>query len=64
MTINNKAATSDGTKVVKNSDAKTDWTKTTKVTFTPVEGGDTGIIVIDVTSTKAGYICAIEIDAE
>lgn len=64
VTINNKAATSDGTKVIKNSGAKTDWTKTTKVTFTPVEGGDTGIIVIDVTSAKAGYICAIEIDAE
>lgn len=64
VTINNKAATSDETKVVKNSGAKTDWTKTTKVTFTPVEGGDTGIIVIDVTSEKAGYICAIEIDAE
>ena len=64
VTINNKAATSDGTKVVKNSTAKDDWTKTTKVTFTPVEGGDTGIIVIDVTSVKAGYICAIEIDAE
>jgi len=64
VTINNKAATSDETKVVKNSGAKTDWTKTTKVTFTPVEGGDAGIIVIDVTSAKAGYICAIEIDAE
>ena len=64
VTINNKAATSDGTEVVKNSTAKDDWTKTTKVTFTPVEGGDTGIIVIDVTSAKAGYICAIEIDAE
>lgn len=38
VTINNKAATSDGTKVVKNYGAKTDWTKTTKVTFTPVEG--------------------------
>lgn len=64
VTINNKAATSDGTKVVKNSKAGKDWAKTTKVTFTPVEGGDTGIIVIDVTSEKAGYICAIEIDAE
>ena len=64
VTINNKAATSDGTKVVKNSTAKDDWTKTTKVTFTPVEGVDTGIIVIDVTSANAGYICAIEIDAE
>lgn len=64
VTINNKAATSDGTKVVKNSKAGKDWAKTTKVTFTPVEGGDTGIIVIDVTSVNAGYICAIEIDAE
>lgn len=64
VTINNKAATSDGTKVIQNKNAKTDWTKTTKVTFTPAEGGDTGIIVIDVTSAKAGYICAIEIDAE
>lgn len=64
VTINNKAATSDGTKVSQNKEAKTDWTKTSKVTFTPVEGGDAGIIVIDVTSVKAGYICAIEIDAE
>ena len=64
VTINNKPATSDGTKVTQNKEAITDWTKTTKVTFTPVEGGDAGIIVIDVTSTKAGYICAIEIDAE
>ena len=64
VTINNKAATSDGTKVTQNKEAITDWTKTTKVTFSPVEGGDAGIIVIDVTSTKAGYICAIEIDAE
>lgn len=64
VTINNKAATSDGTKVTQNKEAITDWTKTTKVTFTPVEGGDAGIIVIDVTSAKAGYICAIEIDAE
>lgn len=64
VTINNKAATSDGTKVIQNKEAITDWTKTTKVTFTPAEGGDTGVIVIDVTSAKAGYICAIEIDAE
>ncbi len=64
VTINNKAATSDGTKVIQNKEAITDWTKTTKVTFTPAEGGDTGVIVIDVTSAKAGYICAIEIDAK
>lgn len=64
VSIGGKAATSDGTKVTQNKDAKTDWTKTTKVTFTPAAGSDTGVIVIDVTSVKAGYICAIEIDAE
>lgn len=64
VTIGGKAANSDGTKVTKNSKAGSDWTKTTKVTFTPAAGSDTGVIVIDVTSVKAGYICAIEIDAE
>lgn len=64
VTIGGKAATSDGTKVVKNSTAKTDWTKTSKVTFTPAVDGNTGSIVIDVTSVKAGYICALEIDCE
>ena len=64
VTKGGKAANSDGTKVTKNSKAGSDWTKTTKVTFTPAAGSDTGVIVIDVTSVKAGYICAIEIDAE
>ena len=64
VSIGGKAAISDGTTVTKNSTAKTDWTKTTKVTFTPATGSDTGVIVIDVTSVLAGYICAIEIDAE
>lgn len=64
VTIGGEAATSDGTTVVKNSSAGSDWTKATKVTFTPKAGSDTGVIVIDVTSVKAGYICAIEIDAE
>ena len=64
VSIGGKAASSDGTTVTKNSTAKTDWTKTTKVTFTPAAGSDTGVIVIDVTSVLAGYICAIEIDAE
>lgn len=64
VTIGGKAVTSDGTKVTQNKNAVTDWTKTTKVTFTPAAGSDTGVIVIDVTSVKAGYICAIEIDAE
>lgn len=64
VTIGGTAATSDGTTVIKNSSAGKDWTKATKVTFTPATGRDTGVIVIDVTSVKAGYICAIEIDAE
>ena len=62
VTIGGKAAVSDGTKVVKNKDAGKDWTKTTKVTFTPAANGNEGIVVIDVKSINAGYICAIEID--
>lgn len=57
-------AISDGTKVVKNSKAGSDYTKATKVTFTPAENGDKGQVVINVTTVKAGYICAIEIDCE
>ena len=64
VSIGGIPANSDGTTVTKNMSAGSDWTKTTKVTFTPAAGSDTGVIVIDVTSVKAGYICAIEIDAE
>ncbi len=64
VTIGGKAATSDGTKVVKNSSAGADWKKTSKVTFTPAANGNTGAIVIDVKSVNAGYICALEIDCE
>ena len=64
VTIGGKAATSDGTKVVKNSGAGSDWTKATKVTFTPAVDGNTGVVVINVTSVNAGYICAMEIDSE
>ena len=64
VTIGGTAATSDGTTVVKNGNAKTDWTKTTKVTFTPATGHNTGIVVINVETVKAGYICAMEIDCE
>ena len=64
VTIGGKAATSDGTKVVKNSSAGADWEKTSKVTFTPAADGNTGVIVINVKSVKAGYICALEIDCE
>ena len=64
VTIGGKTAVSDGTKVVKNSKAGSDWKKTTKVTFTPAEDGNTGVVVINVSSVKAGYICAMEIDCE
>lgn len=64
VTIGGKAATSDGTTVVKNSSAGSDWTKTTKVTFTPAADGNTGVVVINVATVKAGYICAMEIDCE
>ncbi len=64
VTIGGSAAISDGKTVTKNSSAGSDWTQATKVTFTPASDGNTGVIVIDVTSEKAGYICAIEIDAE
>ncbi len=64
VSIGGKTATSDGTIVAQNKDAKKDWTKTTKVTFTPATDGNTGVVVIDISSSKAGYICAIEIDAE
>lgn len=64
VTIGGKVATSDGTTITKNSSAGSDWTKTTKVIFTPAADGSTGVVVIDVTSVKAGYICAMEIDCE
>lgn len=64
VSIGGIEANSDGTVVVKNSTAGSDYTKATKVTFTPAENGDKGQVVIDVTTVKAGYICAIEIDCE
>lgn len=57
-------AVSDGTTVVKNSSAGSDWTKTTKVTFTPASSGESGVVVINVETVKAGYICCVEIDCE
>ena len=64
VSIGGIEANSDGTVVVKNSAAGSDYTKATKVTFTPAENGDKGQVVINVTTVKAGYICAIEIDCE
>lgn len=64
VTIGGKAATSDGTAVTKNSTAGNDWTKATKVTFTPASSGNSGIVEIKVETVLAGYICAMEIDCE
>ena len=64
VTIGGVSATSDGTTVVKNSSAGSDWTKATKVTFTPASNGNTGVVVVNVTTVKAGYICCLEIDCE
>ncbi len=64
VTIGGVAASSAGT-VSKNSTAGDDYTKTSKITYTPASNGTTGIIVISATNkSKAGYICAIEIDCE
>ena len=63
VTIGGKVATSTG-KVVKNTSANSDWTKTSKVTFTPAVDGESGVIEISVSSVKAGYICALEIDTK
>lgn len=64
VTIGGTAAVSDGTTVVKNSSAGSDYTKATLVTFTPAADHNTGSVVINVETVKAGYICAMEIDCE
>lgn len=61
VTIGGKVAKSTG-KVVKNTSANSDWTKTSQVTFTPAADGESGVIEISISSVKAGYICALEID--
>ena len=63
VTIGDKAATSDGATVVKNSSAAS-YSDATKVTFTPATGGEYGTVVINIETEKAGYVCAIEIDCE
>lgn len=64
VTIGGTEAISDGTVVTKNSSAETDWSKTTKVTFTPADDANSGVVVINVETVKAGYVCAMEIDCE
>lgn len=65
-TIGGVAASSSGS-VSKNSSAKTDWTLTSPITFTPASSGKTGVVAITATTGSnkcAGYICALEILSE
>ena len=61
VNIGGKKATSDGVVVKQNTKAKS-YKDATMLTFTPVDGGDSGIVVIKASSSKAAYICAMEID--
>lgn len=61
VSIGGKDAKSDGKVVQKNTKAKS-YKDATMLTFTPVDGGDSGIVVIKASSSNAAYICAIEID--
>ena len=61
VSIGGKEATSDGTVVKQNKSAKS-YKDATMLTFTPVDGGDSGIVVIKASSSNAAYICAMEID--
>lgn len=64
VTIGGVSAISDGTTVVKNSSASS-YSDASCVTFTPGTGGNTGTVVINIsTSSKAAYVCAMEIDCE
>ena len=62
VTIGGVNATSDGTTVAQNTSAQS-YLDATCVTYTP-SSTNTGVIVIDATCSKAGYICAIESDCE
>lgn len=63
VTIGGKTATASGT-IVKNSSATT-YEDASQITYTPAEDGYSGQVVINVaTSSKAGYICCVEIDCE
>ena len=61
VSIGGKDAKSDGKVVQKNTKAKS-YKDATMLTFTPVDGGDSGIVVIKASSSNAAYICAMEID--
>lgn len=63
VTIGGVACTKSGT-VSKNSSAGSDYTKASKITYTP-GSASSGVVVVNVaSSSKAWYWCAIEIDCE
>ena len=63
VTIGGVTATASGT-ITKNSSA-TSYEDASLITYTPGTNGNSGQVVISVaTSSKAGYICAMEIDCE
>ena len=64
VSIGGTPAVSDGTVVAKNSTATSQLVGTTKVTYTPAAGADSGKVLIAYSSVKAGYICAIQIACE
>ena len=62
VNIGGKEATSDGVVVKQNKNAKS-YKDATKVSFVPANGSDSGEVIIKASTTsKAGYICAIEVD--
>lgn len=62
VNIGGQEATSDGVVVKQNKNAKS-YKDATKVSFVPANGSDSGEVIIKASTTsKAGYICAIEID--
>ncbi len=68
VSIGGTSATGSGS-VSKNSGAGSDWTQTSKVVFTPGTNAqsqvvNTGVVVINLSSVKAGYICAVEVLSE
>lgn len=64
VTVGGTACTKSGT-VSKNSSATSQRNGTSQITYTPAVGHTTGAIVISVsTSSKAGYLCAIQVECE
>ena len=59
VTVGGKTASKTGS-VTKNSSAGS-YAQTSRVVFTPASDGKIGVIVANVSTVKAGYICALEV---